>query len=111
VQLAKDGMHMVVTEGTAADAFVDDNLEGVPILSAGKTGTAEYCDNIAQAKDLCKPGNWPAHAWYVGYAPYDDPEIVVVCFVYGGTEGSTVSAPVVRKVIDAYYELKSGNLP
>ena len=40
---------------------------------AGKTGTAEYCDNIANALNLCVPGQWPAHAWYVGYAPYDAP--------------------------------------
>ena len=53
------------------------------------------------------PGNWPAHAWFVGYAPYDDPEIAVVAFIYNGSEGSAVSAPIVRRVIDFYFEQKA----
>jgi penicillin-binding protein 2 len=44
----------------------------------------------------------------VGYAPYDDPEIAVVAFVYNGDEGSKVAAPIVRRVMEAYFELKSG---
>lgn len=102
VQMAKDGMREVVVSGTAKEQF-----EGDTIQSAGKTGTAEYCDNRAQAEDRCKPGLWPAHAWYVGYAPYDDPEIAVVAFVYGGKEGSLLSGPIVRNIIDAYFELKA----
>ncbi len=83
-------MRLVVSKtdtpsGTASKEFV-----GEAIPSAGKTGTAEYCDNVAQEKGRCQPGNWPAHAWYVGYAPFDDPEIVVLAFVYNGKEGSTV---------------------
>jgi penicillin-binding protein 2 len=103
VALAKEGMRMVVQEGgTAFDTF-----ESMVIPSAGKTGTAEYCDNIAQSKNLCQSGNWPAHAWYVGYAPYDDPEIAVVAFVYNGMEGSSVAGPVVKKILEAYFELKA----
>ena len=101
IDLIKEGMRMVVTEGTAKAEF-----EGFNFNAAGKTGTAEYCDNVAQSLNLCQPGNWPAHAWFVGYAPYDNPEIVVVAFVYNGREGSTVSAPIVRKVLEAYFELK-----
>ncbi len=101
VDLIKEGMRMVITEGTAKAEF-----EGFNFNAAGKTGTAEYCDNVAQSLNLCQPGNWPAHAWFVGYAPYDNPEIVVVAFVYNGREGSTVSAPIVRKVLEAYFELK-----
>jgi penicillin-binding protein 2 len=97
----KEGLRMVVTSGTAVIEF-----EGMTVPSAGKTGTAEYCDDIARSKNLCNPGNWPAHAWFVGYAPYDDPEIIVVAFVYNGKEGSTVAAPIVRKVLEAYFELK-----
>jgi penicillin-binding protein 2 len=102
VQLVKEGMREVVVDGTAAAEF-----DGFAIPSGGKTGTAEYCDNVAQDKHICSPGNWPAHAWYVGFAPYDNPEIAVVAFVYNGTEGSTVSAPIVRQVMEAYFELKS----
>ncbi len=43
------------------------------------------------------PGAWPSHAWFAGYAPAEDPEIVVIAFVYNGNEGSTVSGPIVKK--------------
>ncbi len=102
LQLANEGMRLVVTDGTAEIQF-----DGDPYNSAGKTGTAEYCDDVAQAQDLCKSGAWPAHAWYVGYAPWDNPEIIVVAFVYSGEEGSTFSGPIVRQVIDAYFEMKA----
>lgn len=102
VELAKQGMRMTVTEGTADDPLVSNTL----LPSAGKTGTAEYCDNIAQEKNRCVPGNWPTHAWYAAYAPYDDPEIIAVAFVYNGGEGAAVAGPIVRKVLNAYFELR-----
>ncbi len=107
VQMAKDGMRLVVTDGTGKRPMQEElNLEGRGILTAGKTGTAEYCDNVAQAANRCTFGNWPAHSWYFGYAPYDNPEIAVVAFVYNGGEGASVAAPIVGKVIEAYYNLK-----
>ena len=81
------------------------SINGVTI--AGKTGTAEYCDNIAQEADRCKFGAWPAHAWFVGYGPYENPEIAVLAFVYSGEEGATVAGPIVMEIIDAYFELKN----
>jgi len=104
IQLLKEGLRKVVVDGTGMNLF-----EGFPIPSAGKTGTAEYCDNIAQDKGLCKFGEWPAHAWYAGYAPYDDPEIAVVAFVYNGNEGATTAGPIVRQVMQAYFDLKKGD--
>lgn len=101
VDMAQEGMRQVVTVGTAAEIFKD-----FEIPTAGKTGTAEYCDDVAQEKNLCQPEAWPAHAWYVGYAPYDDPEIVVVAFVYNGNEGASVAAPIVKRVMEAYFDLK-----
>ncbi|HZU87495.1 MAG TPA: penicillin-binding protein 2 [Anaerolineaceae bacterium] len=102
VAKVKEGMRKVVVDGTARTFF-----EGMTVQSAGKTGTAEYCDNVAQAKGACGFGKWLSHAWYVGYAPYNDPEIVVVAFVYNGNEGSRVAAPIVRKVMEAYFCLQS----
>lgn len=110
LELANQGMRMVVTEGTASEytgARHEELFRNDSSQSAGKTGTAEYCDNVAQEQGLCGFGRWPSHAWYVGYAPWDDAEIAVVAFVYNGTEGATLSAPVVRRVIDAYFELKA----
>ena len=101
LDMTQQALRMTVTEGTAMTIF-----EGMEIPTSGKTGTAEYCDNIAQEQNLCNKGTWPAHAWYVGYGPSDDPEIAVIAFVYNGTEGSSVAAPIVREVLEAYFSLK-----
>jgi penicillin-binding protein 2 len=101
-QTIQTGMRLAVTEGTLQKIFAD-----ATILAAGKTGTAEYCDKYANAKNRCIPGNWPTHAWTVGYAPFENPEIAVVAFVYNGTEGSTVAGPIIRRVMEAYFELKN----
>jgi len=101
IDKVQEGMRRAVTNGTLAREF-----RNVTIAVAGKTGTAEYCDQYANAKNLCIPGNWPSHAWTVAYAPYEDPEIAVVAFVYNGGEGASVAGPIVRQVIEAYFALK-----
>ncbi len=101
VKKVQEGMRQVVTVGTLKNEF-----KNFTIAAAGKTGTAEYCDKYADAKNLCIPGNWPSHAWTVAYAPYDNPEIAVVAFVYNGGEGASVAAPIVHQVLQAYFELK-----
>jgi cell division protein FtsI/penicillin-binding protein 2 len=100
LQIVEQGMRATVTAGTAQAA----NLPYVAV--AGKTGTAEYCDDVAWQLNLCLPGNWPAHAWFTAYAPYEDPEIMVIAFLYNGGEGSLVALPVVMETIEAYYRLK-----
>jgi hypothetical protein len=78
------------------------------LSTAGKTGTAEYCDNIAIERGWCrfeKTAIQPTHAWYVGYASVEDPEIVVGVFVFNGGEGSAWAAPVACNVMAAYYGL------
>jgi penicillin-binding protein 2 len=101
-ETVKQGMRLAVTEGTLLNQF-----EGETMSAAGKTGTAEYCDKYANALNRCIPGNWPTHAWTLGIAPYENPEIAVVAFVYNGTEGATVAGPIVRRVMEAYFELKN----
>lgn len=101
VRLVEEGMRQTVLIGTAQSA----NLSYVSV--AGKTGTAEYCDDIARPLGLCVPGNWPAHAWFTAYAPYENPEILVIAFVYNGGEGSRVALPIVMNVMEEYFRLKS----
>lgn len=101
IEKVQEGMRRAVTNGTLRREF-----QNVTFVAAGKTGTAEYCDKYANAKNLCIPGNWPTHAWTVAYAPYDDPEIAVVAFVYNGGEGASVAGPIVRQVLQAYFELR-----
>lgn len=109
LEIVRSGMREAVIRelGTAKGA----NLPYVEV--AGKTGTAEYCDDIAGPLGLCKQGAWPAHAWFTAYAPYQDPEILVVAFIYNGIEGSSNALPVAVKTIEAYYRLKNEreNLP
>ncbi len=106
LHIVQAGMRAAVTiEGGTARAAQENFLPYVPV--AGKTGTAEFCDNIAAALEQCVPGNWPAHAWYMGYAPYGNPEISVIAFVYNGNEGSVVALPVASQVMDAYFRLKT----
>jgi penicillin-binding protein 2 len=105
VAAVRSGTRLAVTDpafGTLYDIFNE-----FPIAVAGKTGTAEYCDDVARAANRCQFGSWPTHSWTLAYAPYEDPEIIVVAIAYNGGEGASVAAPIVARVIEAYFELKA----
>jgi penicillin-binding protein 2 len=104
VEAVRGGTRLAVTDprGTLNRLF-----SKFPIAIAGKTGTAEYCDDVARKANRCNFGAWPTHAWTLAYAPYEDPEIIVVAFAYNGGEGATVAGPIVERVINAYFELKA----
>ncbi len=96
--LVREGMRAVVEYGTAQWLQVGGGLK-----VAGKTGTAEYCDNPD-----CRDENGKiltAHAWFTAFAPYEDPEIAVVVFVYGGGEGATTAMPVAAEIINYYFQV------
>lgn len=102
----QEGMRGAATmEGGTSLAAQQEYLPYVTV--AAKTGTAEFCDNIAAELDQCRPGDWPAHAWFMLYAPYENPEISVIAFIYNGGEGSAVALPVASRVADAYFKLKT----
>jgi penicillin-binding protein 2 len=94
------GMCGVVNEGgTGASAAIP----GIEIC--GKTGTAQRISN-----DLAKANKALALAmrdngWFVGFAPRENPEIVVVALWEGGGKGA-LSAPIVRDVLKAYFDKK-----
>jgi len=80
------GLRQVVAAGTGKAL----NVPSLP-PAAGKSGTAE-----------APPGE--NHAWFGGYAPADDPEIVVVAFAeHSGGGGGSVAAPMVRQVLEGYF--------
>jgi len=108
VKSMQQGMRLAVTDfrGTLDNTF---SFKDYPIAVAGKTGTAEYCDDVANRQGKCKFGNWPSHAWTVAYAPYDNPEIVILAFAYNGSEGGSVAAPIVKLIMNAYFEEKAVN--
>lgn len=103
VNLTKEGMEAAVylDQGATARAATLDDL-GIRV--GGKTGTAEYCDDVARPLGYCVPGQWPAHAWYAGYGSIENPEIVILAFVYNGGEGSFMALPIVRDLMRFYYE-------
>jgi len=74
------GMRDAVTEGSATPAAAPG------IAVAGKTGTAQW------------NANRRTHAWFTGYAPYEDPAIAVTVLVEEGGEGSSVAAPVAAEI-------------
>ncbi|MCK4592260.1 penicillin-binding protein 2 [Candidatus Parcubacteria bacterium] len=71
------------------------SLSGLSIEVAGKTGTAQYY------------GNKKTHAWYIAYAPYDDPEIALAIIIEGGGEGHAVAVPVAKEVLEWYFKSES----
>lgn len=83
-----EGMKSVTTEtgGTAYGVFKDFDIE-----VGGKTGSAEAGNNV--------------NAWFVGFAPFDNPEIAIVVMVENGSHGS-YTAEVARDVIQEYFKLK-----
>ncbi len=115
LQVVREGMKMVNEHpsedvfGTGATYIEWDSLAAAGITTAGKTGTSEYCDNIAinrgwcRFEDIAQRRILPTHAWYVAFAPYDDPEIAVAVFVFNGGEGSAWATPVACHVIAAYF--------
>ena len=96
--LVQQGMAGAVAYGTAPKA----QIEGLQV--AGKTGTAQFCDDIALEIGICGVGlEQPTHAWFAAYAPVEDPEISVIVFLYNGGEGSTVAVPVAHDILEYYF--------
>lgn len=69
----------------------------------GKTGTAEY--GLPTYDDEGK-AEYKTHAWFSGFAPYDDPEIAIIVFLKNGV-GSTHAAPIAKEVLEYYFNSKN----
>ena len=90
---------------------VNDNGTGwrawVPgIEIAGKTGTAQLISRRSWVRGKMLPPHLQSHAWFVGFAPVDHPEVVVVVLVENGGEGGVAAAPIARKIFEAYFTRK-----
>ena len=90
--------------GTARKAF-----QGISYVAAGKTGTAQVASYGQNEKyDATKiDERFRDNALFVGFAPYDHPEIAVAVLVenvIGG--GSSSAAPIARRVMDHYLDAK-----
>ena len=100
----KKGMLDVTTQGSARRIF-----DGFPVDVGVKTGTAE--------KDGINPVTGETYddfAWFVGFAPYDEPEIAVAAVIFQGGSGG-YAGPMVRDIMAEYLKLNAvetkGQLP
>jgi penicillin-binding protein 2 len=100
IKMVKAGLEGVVKDpkGTAHRIW----KETMPI--AGKTGTAQVIKFAERVENESKiPKQFRDHAWFAGYAPSSDPEIVVVTLVEHGGHGASAAAPIVASIIEEYF--------
>lgn len=94
IKIAQEGMRQTVTQGTA------QMMQSIPVDVAGKTGTAQF----GSEEDV--------HSWFVGYAPYDQPELVILVLMQGQTgEISSTTMPVARDVLQWYFDGQDQDSP
>jgi penicillin-binding protein 2 len=99
VDIVTKAMWGVVNEaGTGFRA----KIEGFDV--AGKTGTAQ----VVSLKAKLKGQEYKDNAWFVGFAPYRNPEIVVAAFIENGGWGGEAAAPVAHAIMETYYKKKTG---
>lgn len=104
LQIIQDALKGAVNEphGTGSACLLKD------VKVAGKTGTAQV---IAMPEDFKRgemnriPLKFRDHAWFVAYAPFEDPKISVVVLVEHGGFGASAAAPIAKKVIEQYLNL------
>ncbi len=99
ISILNKALRGVITEegGTARGLF------GSGFNIAGKTGTSQVTTLIEREKDISKiPYRLRDHGLFVGFAPYEDPKIVVAVIIEHGGFGSQSAAPVALEVIKAY---------
>lgn len=90
LSIVKEGMRQTVTGGSARSVFGDD----YEIEVSGKTGTAQF-------------GNeGKTHAWFTSFAPYENPELVVMVLVEGSGEGNEIAAPIAKQIYDFWWANK-----
>lgn len=85
IAVVRQGMRQTVVSGSAT------SLQSVPVAVAGKTGTAQW----SSSKN--------PHAWFTGFAPYDNPEIVLTVLVEEGAGNIHLAVPISRDILTWYF--------
>lgn len=91
LQTVREGMRQTVESGSARSINGLTGLNGQIIESAGKTGTAQTSKSDT------------THAWYIGFAPWQDPKIAVVVLVEDGGEGFSTALPVASQMLKTFF--------
>ena len=105
LQVVREGLRGVVNEphGTGWAAALKE------IQVAGKTGTAQVVrmeKNFRKGDTDRMPIKFRDHAWFVAYAPYENPKISVAVLVEHGGHGGAAAAPIAKKVIEKYLRVE-----
>src|SRR4030042_2498805 len=100
-EIVKNGLWKVVNtqKGTAWRS----KIEGIDMC--GKTGTVQVVgrkQNETEREERNRSSHFKPHAWFVGYAPAEDPKIAVAVMVEHGEHGSSAAAPIARDLIKTY---------
>ncbi|MCS7213561.1 MAG: penicillin-binding protein 2 [Candidatus Calescibacterium sp.] len=111
LNIVKEAMVGVVEWGTAARSKIPN------IKYGGKTGTSQVISlsvierllgkPIDKIQDEEIPKNMRDHAWFAAFAPAEKPEIVAVAIVEHSGAGSKYAAPIVKQIIEKYFEIKN----
>ena len=101
VELLKRALRGVVTDEGGTASWISRAAPDLKV--SGKTGTAQVVRLKERGVELeDQPYKLRDHAWFIGFAPFDDPKIAVVVIVEHGGFGSRTAAPVALSVIKAY---------
>ncbi|MEE2830714.1 MAG: penicillin-binding protein 2 [Myxococcota bacterium] len=97
----QDGMFGVVEDlaGTARRQRIKE------LAYAGKTGTAQVVSLATQRRkrNAANSDRFKDHAWFVAFAPYENPEVAITVLIENGGHGSTAAAPIARKMFEYYF--------
>ncbi len=104
------GMQMVIygNRGTGRQLGI-----GFPYLIAGKSGTAERFSRTSDAYNTNRNAAYLAtrhRAWFVAYAPADNPQIAIAVLLESGAWGASDAGPIVRKMLDTWLATHGGVL-
>lgn len=89
LKIVREGLRAAITAGSARQ------LADLPVTAAGKTGTAQWSKKYSP------------HAWFTGFAPFDNPQIVVTVLIEEGGEGSAAAVPVAKQFLNWWSRYKN----
>ena len=100
IAVLKEGLRAVVAEGTGWRA----RLRGIEV--GGKTGSAQVVGR-ARLEQSPTEDEFRPHAWFLAFAPVEQPTIALAVLVEHGGSGSASAAPVAREILAHYFRLAS----
>jgi penicillin-binding protein 2 len=98
LELVKKALLGVVSEEKGTGVMAHSEI----VRIGGKTGTVQVVGGEKVTEDSVE--KYRDHAWFIAFAPEEKPEIVVAVFVEHGGHGSTIAAPIAKKVIETFYK-------